>query len=146
MGKTGGFLEFDRKDNLAEKPLDRIKHFNEFHEPMPEEERKAQAARCMDCGVPFCQAGMMIGGMAAGCPLNNLIPEWNDLVFRGNYEGALARLRKTNNFPEFTSRVCPALCEKACTCSLNGDAVSVKENENSIVEYGYANDLIVASS
>ena len=144
MGKTGGFLEYDRKDNLAEKPLDRIKHFNEFHEPMPEEERKAQAARCMDCGVPFCQAGMMIGGMAAGCPLNNLIPEWNDLVFRGNYEGALARLRKTNNFPEFTSRVCPALCEKACTCGLNGDAVSVKENEHSIVEYGYANDLIVA--
>ena len=84
MGKTGGFLEYDRKDNLAEKPLDRIKHFNEFHEPMPEEERKAQAARCMDCGVPFCQAGMMIGGMTAGCPLNNLIPEWNDLVFRGN--------------------------------------------------------------
>ena len=144
MGKTGGFLEYDRKDNLAEKPLDRIKHFNEFHEPMPEEERKAQAARCMDCGVPFCQAGMMIGGMTAGCPLNNLIPEWNDLVFRGNYEGALARLRKTNNFPEFTSRVCPALCEKACTCGLNGDAVSVKENENSIVEYGYENDLIVA--
>lgn len=144
MGKTGGFLEYDRKDNLAEQPLDRIKHFNEFHEPMPEEERKAQAARCMDCGVPFCQAGMMIGGMAAGCPLNNLIPEWNDLVFRGNYEGALERLRKTNNFPEFTSRVCPALCEKACTCGLNGDAVSVKENENSIVEYGYANDLIVA--
>ena len=144
MGKTGGFLEYDRKENLAEKPLDRIKHFNEFHEPMPEEERKAQAARCMDCGVPFCQAGMMIGGMTAGCPLNNLIPEWNDLVFRGNYEGALARLRKTNNFPEFTSRVCPALCEKACTCGLNGDAVSVKENENSIVEYGYENDLIVA--
>ena len=144
MGKTGGFLEYDRKDNLAEKPLDRIKHFNEFHEPMLEEERKAQAARCMDCGVPFCQAGMMIGGRAAGCPLNNLIPEWNDLVFRGNYEGALARLRKTNNFPEFTSRVCPALCEKACTCGLNGDAVSVKENEHSIVEYGYANDLIVA--
>lgn len=144
MGKTGGFLEYDRKDNLAEQPLDRIKHFNEFHEPMPEEERKAQAARCMDCGVPFCQAGMMIGGMAAGCPLNNLIPEWNDLVFRGNYEAALARLRKTNNFPEFTSRVCPALCEKACTCGLKGDAVSVKENENSIVEYGYANDLIVA--
>ena len=144
MGKTGGFLEYDRKENLAEKPLDRIKHFNEFHEPMPEEERKAQAARCMDCGVPFCQAGMMIGGMTAGCPLNNLIPEWNDLVFRGNYEGAIARLRKTNNFPEFTSRVCPALCEKACTCGLNGDAVSVKENENSIVEYGYENDLIVA--
>lgn len=144
MGKTGGFLEYDRKDNLAEKPLERIKHYNEFHEPMPENERKAQAARCMDCGVPFCQAGMMIGGMASGCPLNNLIPEWNDLVYSGNYDKALERLSKTNNFPEFTSRVCPALCEKACTCGLNGDAVSVKENENSIVEYGYANDLIVA--
>ena len=89
MGKIGGFMEYDRKENLAEKPLERIKHFNEFHEPMAEEDRKAQAARCMECGVPFCQAGMVIGGMAAGCPLNNLIPEWNDLVFRGNYERAV---------------------------------------------------------
>ena len=144
MGKIGGFMEYDRKENLAEKPLERIKHFNEFHEPMAEEDRKAQAARCMECGVPFCQAGMVIGGMAAGCPLNNLIPEWNDLVFRGNYERAVARLRKTNNFPEFTSRVCPALCEKACVCGLNGNPVSVKENENSIVEYGYENGLIKA--
>lgn len=146
MGKVGGFMEYERIENLAEKPLDRIKHFNEFHEPMSEADRKDQAARCMECGVPFCQAGMMIGGMVAGCPLNNLIPEWNDLLYRGNYDRALARLRKTNNFPEFTSRVCPALCEKACVCSLNGDAVSVKENENSIIEYGYVNDLIKAET
>lgn len=145
MGKTGGFLEYERKGNPAEKPLDRIKHYNEFHEHMDEASRKEQAARCMECGVPFCQAGMMIGGMSAGCPLNNLIPEWNDLVYQGNYEKALTRLKKTNNFPEFTSRVCPALCEAACTCGLNGSPVSVKENENSIIEYGYENDLIVAN-
>ncbi|MBQ1687847.1 MAG: glutamate synthase subunit beta [Lachnospiraceae bacterium] len=145
MGKIGGFMEYDRKDNLAEEPLERIKHFNEFHQPMAEKDRKEQAARCMECGVPFCQAGMQIGGMFAGCPLNNLIPEWNDLVYRGNYENALQRLRATNNFPEFTSRVCPALCEKACVCGLHDAPVSVKENENSIVEYGYKNGLIHAN-
>lgn len=144
MGKTGGFLEYDRKGNPAKEPLERIKDYNEFHEPMEEKDRKKQAARCMECGVPFCQAGMMIGGMSVGCPLNNLIPEWNDLIFKGNYDKALARLRKTNNFPEFTSRVCPALCEAACTCGLNAKAVSVKENENSIIEYGYENGLVVA--
>lgn len=113
MGKPTGFMDYERKTNKAIEPLDRIKNFNEFHVPMPKEERKKQAARCMDCGVPFCQAGMMIGGMASGCPLNNLVPEWNDLLFQDNYEQALGRLKKTNNFPEFTSRVCPALCEAA---------------------------------
>ena len=144
MGKTGGFMEYDRVENQAEKPEERIKHFNEFHEPMTEEKRKEQAARCMECGVPFCQAGMAIGGMVAGCPLNNLVPEWNDLLYRGNVDRAYARLRKTNNFPEFTSRVCPALCEKACVCGLNDTPVSVKENENYIVEYAYENGLAVA--
>lgn len=144
MGKPTGFMEYERKTNKAIEPLDRIKNFNEFHIPMPKEERKKQAARCMDCGVPFCQAGMMIGGMVSGCPLNNLIPEWNDLLFQDNYEQALARLKKTNNFPEFTSRVCPALCEAACTCSLNGEAVSTKENEYSIIEYGYEHGMLKA--
>ena len=95
----------------------------------------------MECGVPFCQSGMMIGGMASGCPLNNLIPEWNDLIYKGNWEGAYERLIKTNNFPEFTSRVCPAPCEAACTCNLNGEPVSNKENERSIIEAAYANGL-----
>jgi glutamate synthase (NADPH/NADH) small chain len=92
----------------------------------------------MECGVPFCQSGMMICGMASGCPLHNLVPEWNDLVYTGNWEQAYNRLRKTNNFPEFTSRVCPALCEAACTCGLNGDPVSTKENEYAIIENAYA--------
>ena len=99
----------------------------------------------MSCGVPFCQAGMMIGGMASGCPLNNLVPEWNDLLYNGCYEQAYARLMKTHCFPEFTSRVCPALCEKACTCNLNGDPVSTKENERTIIENAFATGLIKAN-
>ena len=142
MGKIGGFLEIDRENFFEEAPLDRIRHFDEFHYPLPQEDQMKQGARCMDCGVPFCQFGKPIKGMISGCPLNNLIPEWNDLIFRGNYEQALVRLLKTNNFPEFTSRVCPALCEKACTCSLNGDAVSVRENEYGIIENGFEKELI----
>ncbi|MCR4830909.1 MAG: glutamate synthase subunit beta [Pseudobutyrivibrio sp.] len=141
MGKPTGFLEYERKEASAVSPLQRIKNFNEFHTPLPKEEQQKQAARCMECGVPFCQAGMTIKGMTSGCPLNNLIPEWNDLVYQGNYEMAYRRLHKTSNFPEFTCRVCPALCEKACTCGLNGDAVSTKENEMAIIEYAYANGL-----
>ena len=141
MGKPTGFLEYERKEASAVSPLQRIKNFNEFHTPLSKEEQQKQAARCMECGVPFCQAGMTIKGMTSGCPLNNLIPEWNDLVYQGNYEMAYRRLHKTSNFPEFTCRVCPALCEKACTCGLNGDAVSTKENEMAIIEYAYANGL-----
>ena len=141
MGKSTGFLEYDRKVAVAADPKDRIKNFNEFHTPLSLEEQKKQGARCMECGVPFCQAGMTIKGMTSGCPLNNLIPEWNDLVYRGNYEQAYLRLHKTSNFPEFTCRVCPGLCEKACTCGLNGDAVATKENEMAIIEYAYANGL-----
>ncbi len=141
MGKPTGFLEYERKEAPAYSPLERIKNFNEFHEPLSVEEQKRQAARCMDCGVPFCQSGMTIKGMTSGCPLNNLIPEWNELVYQGNYEMAYKRLHKTSNFPEFTCRVCPGLCEKACTCGLNGDAVSTKENEKAIIEYAYANGL-----
>ena len=129
MGKPTGFMEYERKDNAAIEPLERIKNFNEFHAPMREKDRKEQAARCMNCGVPFCQSGMMIGGMASGCPLNNLVPEWNDLIYRGNYEKALQMLRQTNNFPEFTSRVCPALCEAACTCGLHDTPVTCKERK-----------------
>lgn len=142
MGKPTGFLEYERQINTEIKPLERIRNFNEFHVPMGEEERRTQAARCMECGVPFCQSGMMIGGMASGCPLNNLCPEWNDLLYTGSYDKALSRLLKTNNFPEFTSRVCPAPCEAACTCGLNDDPVTIKENENAIIEYGYANGLM----
>ncbi len=142
MGKPTGFLDFERNDNSASQPLERIKNYNEFHEPLSEEQRKLQAARCMDCGVPFCQNGKMMRGMISGCPLNNLIPEWNDLLYHDHKEQALQRLLMTNNFPEFTSRVCPALCEKACTCGLNGDPVTVKENENAIIEYGFESGII----
>lgn len=142
MGKPTGFLDYERETSIELAPQERIKNFNEFHIPLSLEEQKKQAARCMDCGVPFCQAGMMIGGMASGCPLNNLIPEWNDMVYNDNWEHAYARLSKTNCFPEFTSRVCPALCEKACTCNINGDPVSVRENEMAIIEYAYANGLV----
>lgn len=137
MGKATGFMEFDRKTAKAVEPKNRIKNYNEFHTPLPCEEQRKQAARCMECGVPFCQSGMEIMGMTSGCPLNNLVPEWNDLVYTGNLEQAFNRLMKTNNFPEFTARVCPALCEAACTCGLNGDPVSVKENEYSIIENAY---------
>ena len=142
MGKPTGFMEYDREDARAIEPKERIKNFNEFHIPLSKERQQIQGARCMNCGVPFCQAGMNIMGMTSGCPLHNLVPEWNDLVYTGNWEQAYNRLKKTNNFPEFTSRVCPALCEKACTCNLNGDPVSVRENERAIIEYAFANDLV----
>ena len=138
MGKPTGFLEYEREESTAFPIEERIRNFNEFHKPLSEKEQKCQASRCMECGVPFCQSGMMIGGMMSGCPLNNLIPEWNDLLYRGAWKLAYERLRMTNNFPEFTSRVCHALCEKACTCGANGDAVTVRNNEYSIVEKAYA--------
>lgn len=142
MGKPTGFMDFERCGSEAAQPLERIKNYNEFHQPLTDDQRKTQAARCMDCGVPFCQNGKMMCGMISGCPLNNLIPEWNDLLYRDRKEQALQRLLMTNNFPEFTSRVCPALCEKACTCGLGGDPVTVKENENAIIEYGFESGLI----
>lgn len=142
MGKPTGFLDYERQVNTEIEPLDRIKNYEEFHVPISEEERQVQASRCMECGVPFCQSGMIIGGMASGCPLNNLCPEWNDLLYIGSYGQALGRLLKTNNFPEFTSRVCPAPCEAACTCGLNDTPVTIKDNENAIIEYGYENGLM----
>ena len=137
MGKPTGFMDYEREVSKDIKPLDRINNFNEFHVHLPMERQKLQGARCMDCGVPFCQAGMNICGMTSGCPLHNLVPEWNDLVYTGNLKEAFNRLKKTNSFPEFTSRVCPALCEAACTCGLNGDPVATKENEYAIIENAY---------
>lgn len=144
MGKPTGFLEYEREVSVEVPPKKRIKNFEEFHIPLPLEKQQKQGARCMACGVPFCQAGMMIGGMASGCPLKNLVPEWNDLVYWGNWEEAYQRLMKTNCFPEFTSRVCPALCEAACTCNLNGDPVSSKENERAIIEHAFESGLVKA--
>ena len=137
MGKPTGFLDYERVDSEAVKPKNRIKNFNEFHTPLTIEEQRQQAARCMDCGVPFCQSGKLLKGMVSGCPLNNLIPEWNDLLYSGNLHRAYNRLAKTSNFPEFTSRVWPALCEAACTCGLNGSPVSTKENEKTIIENAF---------
>ena len=142
MGKPTGFLDYERQDSGCTPPLERIKDFHEFHTPLPKEKQKLQGARCMACGVPFCQAGRIIAGMASGCPLNNLCPEWNDLVYLGNWKQAYMRLAKTNCFPEFTSRVCPALCEAACTCNLNGDPVATKENERAIIENAWESGLI----
>lgn len=142
MGKPTGFLEFERQENPAIEPLERIKNFNEFHPMLDAEERQRQGGRCMNCGVPFCQSCVQLAGMFSGCPLHNLIPEWNDMIYLGNWEHALARLIKTASFPEFTGRVCPGLCMAACTCGANGDPVTVKENELALIEYGYENGLI----
>lgn len=130
-------MEYARQDKTAEQPLERIQHFNEFYTPLSKEEQEVQGARCMACGVPFCQSGQNLMGMASGCPLHNLVPEWNDLIYNGNWEEAYHRLVKTNNFPEFTSRVCPALCENACTCGLNQEPVATKSNEYAIIENAY---------
>lgn len=143
MGKPTGFLEYERKTSGSLDPLERIKDFNEFHPALKEEDRKMQAARCMDCGVPFCQSCVQLEGAFSGCPLHNLIPEWNDLIYNGVYEHALSRLIKTASFPEFTGRVCPALCEAACTLGgLAGDSVTVRENELFLIEYAYENGLM----
>ena len=137
MGKATGFLDYERKNAKVEEPLERIRHFNEFRTPLTLEEQQNQGGRCMECGVPFCQNGGMLAGMASGCPLHNLVPETNDLVYSGNWKQAYERLTKTHCFPEFTSRVCPALCEAACTCNINGKPVATKENERAIIEHAY---------
>ena len=142
MGKATGFLEYDRVNGPETPAAERIQNFKEFHGRLTPEEQRLQGARCMECGVPFCQAGVMIAGMVSGCPLNNLVPEVNDLVYQGNWEQGYERLSKTHCFPEFTSRVCPALCEAACTCGLHGAPVSTKENEKSIIEYAFEHDLV----
>ncbi len=142
MGKDTGFLEYKRMNNGDVVPGERIKTFEEFHTPLDTEKRRQQAARCMNCGVPFCQSAMNLGGMVTGCPLHNLIPEWNDELYKGHYGHAFSRLHKTSNFPEFTGRVCPALCEKACMCGQDGEAVTVHDNELYLVEKAFSEGYI----
>ncbi|HUX20089.1 MAG TPA: glutamate synthase subunit beta, partial [Spirochaetia bacterium] len=130
MGKPTGFMEIVRQNVPDREPSERIKDFDEFHIEVSPETRQEQGARCMDCGVPFCQSSY-------GCPVDNLIPEWNDLIYRGRWYDAYIRLRKTNNFPEFTGRVCPAPCETACVLGINEPAVTIKQNENYIINLAY---------
>ncbi|HPA17121.1 MAG TPA: glutamate synthase subunit beta [Verrucomicrobiae bacterium] len=137
MGKPTGFIEYLRELPVDRPPLVRIGDWNEFHLHMEEKKLRNQGARCMDCGVPFCHTGKLISGMAAGCPVHNLIPEWNDLVYRGLWREALQRLHKTNNFPEFTGRVCPAPCEGSCTLGINSPPVTIKNIECSIIDKGW---------
>ncbi len=144
MGKIDGFLQYERKVSRTVPPLERVQNFEEFHTSLPLKEQKLQGGRCMNCGVPFCQSGVLFGGMVSGCPLHNMIPEWNDLIWKDEWKLAMQRLISTNRFPEFTGRVCPAPCEAACTCSSHGDAVSIRENELSIIENAYKNHWIQA--
>ena len=137
MGKPTGFMDYERELPADRSPLERVKDWQEFHEHFSEAKLQQQGARCMDCGIPFCHTGQLIGGMASGCPINNLIPEWNDLVYRGLWKEALERLHKTNNFPEFTGRVCPAPCEGSCVLGLNELPVTIKTIECAIVDNGF---------
>ena len=143
MGKPTGFIEYLRQVPADRPPLERINDWNEFHRRLPEETLRTQGARCMDCGVPFCHTGVLLSGMASGCPINNLIPEWNDLIYRNLWRQALERLHKTNNFPEFTGRVCPAPCEGSCVLGIDDPPVTIKNIEVSIVERGWAEGWIV---
>ena len=137
MGKPTGFIEFERELPSDRDPLERVKDWKEIHLHLPEDRLKKQGARCMDCGIPFCHSGSLISGMASGCPINNLIPEWNDLIYRGHWREALDRLHKTNNFPEFTGRVCPAPCEGSCVLGINNPPVTIKNIEVSIIDKGW---------
>lgn len=137
MGKPTGFLEFERKSTPYQDPVERVRTWDEFDEKLSEEDLQKQGARCMDCGVPFCQTGDNLNGKTFGCPIHNLIPEWNDLVYRGKWREALERLHKTNNFPEFTGRVCPAPCEGSCVLGLIEKPVSIKSIEQSIIDRGF---------
>ena len=134
MGKPTGFLEFRRRNRDSLPVADRIENYREFVQPLPEPAMREQGARCMACGIPFCHNG---------CPVNNLIPDWNDLVYRGRWREALQTLHSTNNFPEFTGRICPAPCEAACTLNINDDAVSIKSIECAIVDRGWTEGWIV---
>ncbi|MBQ7993524.1 MAG: glutamate synthase subunit beta [Solobacterium sp.] len=142
MGKPDGFLLYSRREDSERACAERINDYNEIRLSSKTEERRKQAARCMNCGVPYCQSAIKLKGMVTGCPLHNLIPEWNDQIYRENDEHALRRLLKTNPFPEFTGRVCPALCEKACINGYDGDPVTVRDNERWLAETGFARNLI----
>ena len=144
MGKPTGFMEYERDLGEDRDPLERIKDWNEFHIPLTVAKLQTQGARCMDCGIPFCHTGILLSGMASGCPINNLIPEWNDLVYRDQWQEALVRLHKTNNFPEFTGRVCPAPCEGACTLGISEPPVAIKSIECAIVDRGFEEGWIQA--
>jgi glutamate synthase (NADPH/NADH) small chain len=137
MGKPTGFIEYLRELPVDRPPLERVRDWKEFHHHMEPKKLRQQGARCMDCGVPFCHTGKLIGGMASGCPINNLIPEWNDLVYRNQWKEALGRLHKTNNFPEFTGRVCPAPCEGSCVLGINSPPVTIKSIEAAITDRGW---------
>jgi glutamate synthase (NADPH/NADH) small chain len=137
MGKPTGFIEYLRELPVDRKAHERIRDWNEFHEHMDEKKLQEQGARCMDCGVPFCHTGTLFSGMASGCPINNLIPEWNDLIYRGLWKEALERLHKTNNFPDFTGRVCPAPCEGSCVLGINNPPVTIKNIECTIIDRGW---------
>ncbi len=137
MGKTTGFIEFSRSLPILRNVQTRVGNWDEFHTPLPESEVKEQGARCMNCGIPFCHTGAMYEGASIGCPLNNLIPEWNDLVYRGSWHEAYRRLALTNNFPEFTGRVCPAPCESSCVLGINEEPVMIKEIEVSIADRAF---------
>ncbi|RYD42644.1 MAG: glutamate synthase subunit beta, partial [Verrucomicrobiaceae bacterium] len=137
MGKPTGFMEVERVSDSEIAPIQRIKNWYEFKVHGDEKTLRAQGSRCMDCGTPFCHTGHLVAGMASGCPVNNLIPEWNDLVFRGRWREALLRLHKTNNFPEFTGRVCPAPCEGSCVLGVIEPPVTIKNNECAIIDRGW---------
>jgi glutamate synthase (NADPH) small chain len=137
MGQPNGFLEFKRELPKDRSAAERVGDWKEFHLPLPEPDLKKQGARCMDCGIPFCHTGQLVSGMASGCPIHNLIPEWNDLVYRGLWKEALERLHKTNNFPEFTGRVCPAPCEGSCVLGINDPPVTIKNIECEIIDHGW---------
>ncbi|NBU24805.1 MAG: glutamate synthase subunit beta [Gammaproteobacteria bacterium] len=143
MGKPTGFIEYLRETPLDRSPKERVRDWKEFHHHLDEKSLRNQAARCMDCGVPFCHTGKLMSGGASGCPVNNLIPEWNDLVYRGLWREALDRLHKTNNFPEFTGRVCPAPCEGSCVLGINAPPVTIKNIENTIIERGFEEGWVV---
>ncbi|MGV3626576.1 MAG: glutamate synthase subunit beta [Betaproteobacteria bacterium] len=134
MGKVTGFLEFERLHEAADKPQERLKHWREFVHPLTSEAAGIQGARCMDCGTPFCMSG---------CPVNNIIPDWNDLVFKQDWQRALDTLHSTNNFPEFTGRVCPAPCEAACTLNINSAPVGIKSIEHAIIDKGWESGWVV---
>jgi glutamate synthase (NADPH/NADH) small chain len=143
MGKPTGFLEFERQVAAERDPLERVNDWEEFHLHIGDPTLQQQGARCMDCGIPFCHTGQLISGMASGCPINNLIPEWNDLVYRGLWRDALDRLHKTNNFPEFTGRVCPAPCEGSCTLGIIDPPVTIKSIECAIIDKGFEEGWVV---
>ena len=143
MGKPTGFMEFQRELPPDRSPVERVNDWGEFHKHLSVETLQDQGGRCMDCGIPFCHTGTLMSGMASGCPLNNLIPEWNDLVYRGLWKEALERLHKTNNFPEFTGRVCPAPCEGSCVLGITSPPVTIKNIECSIVDHGFAEGWII---